>query len=72
MTTFWVILIILIILFLIWFSLYKECLGDLVEMGYDPVWFSRYSWLILRPALRRYRKALAEKEKIEKTDKFNF
>lgn len=72
MTTFWDILSILIILFLVWIWWYKRCLADLREKGYDPVWFSRYSWFVLRPALRRYRKSLAEKEKIEKNDKFNF
>lgn len=57
---------------IIWFNLYMVCLDTMLEVGYDPVAFARYPSCVLRPALRRYRKALAEKEKIEKIDKFNF
>lgn len=56
-----------------WYFCYSDCLEHLKTYGYDPVECVKFSRIVLKPALKRYRKACAEKLGMQnKSEKFKF
>lgn len=59
--------------FIGWYLSYSECLLYLKNYGYDPVECVKFSIIVLKPALKRYKQACAEKLGMQnKSEKFKF